>query len=248
MKPFEHRRRFLIKSGLQITGAAFTTSLLFPFQKESKHPKSKGAEETALEDIAPPEDLMREHGVLNRVLLIYDEIQHRLNVGKEFPLEALLGAAGIIRNFIENYHEKLEEDYLFPRFEKAGKLVELVRVLREQHQAGRQLTARIQKGGTAAMLKDEGGRKALAADLSLFIRMYRPHEAREDTVLFPAIRTVVSPREFDELGDQFEDKEHILFGKEGFEGIVVEVAKLESALGIYELSQFTPKEPPRSGS
>ncbi|MGB7621122.1 MAG: hemerythrin domain-containing protein [Terriglobia bacterium] len=248
MKPFEYRRRFFIQNSLLMTGGAFTTSLLFPFQRESKHPKSNEAEETGPEDIAPPEDLMREHGVLNRVLLIYDEIQHRLNGGKEFPPEVLSGAAGIIRNFIENYHEKLEEDYLFPRFEKAGKLVELVRVLREQHLAGRQLTARIQKGGTAAMLKNEGERKALSEDLRLFARMYRPHEAREDTVLFPAIRTVVSPREFDELGDQFEDKEHALFGKEGFEGIVVEVAKLEKALSIYELSQFTPKEVSHSGS
>ena len=38
-------------------------------------------------------------------------------------------AAGIIRHFIEEYHEKLEEQHLFPRFRKAGKLVELVNVL-----------------------------------------------------------------------------------------------------------------------
>ena len=44
----------------------------------------------------------------------------------------LSGSAGIIRTFIEEYHEKQEEDYLFPRFEKAGKLTDLVQVLRQQ--------------------------------------------------------------------------------------------------------------------
>ena len=71
--------------------------------------------------------------------------------------------------------------------------------------------------------------------------MYRPHAAWEDTVLYPAFRSVITPREFVALGDKFEDKEQELFGKDGFEKIVVEVAGLEKQLGLYDLSQFTPK-------
>jgi hemerythrin-like domain-containing protein len=74
-----------------------------------------------------------------------------------------------------------------------------------------------------------------------FIRMYRPHEAREDTVLFPAFRSIVTPHEFDALGDDFEKKEDELFGDEGFFKVVNQVAELEKKLGIYELAQFTPK-------
>ena len=44
-------------------------------------------------------------------------------------------------------------------------------------------------------------------NLQLFIRMYRPHKAREDTILFPAFHSIVSPDEFDALGDAFEDQE-----------------------------------------
>jgi len=76
--------------------------------------------------------------------------------------------------------------------------------------------------------------------LRSFAHMYRPHEAREDTVLFPALRTIVGKNEFRELGEQFEKKEHQLFGKEGFEGIVEQVAKLEQSLGLSDLNQFTP--------
>jgi len=71
--------------------------------------------------------------------------------------------------------------------------------------------------------------------------MYRPHEAREDTVLFPAFRTIVSTHEYDALGDNFEKKEDELFGDDGFFKVVDKVADLEKRLGIYELAQFTPR-------
>jgi hemerythrin-like domain-containing protein len=70
--------------------------------------------------------------------------------------------------------------------------------------------------------------------------MYRPHEAREDTVLFPALRSVVSPNEFDAMGEDFEKDERQKFGEDGFENMVSQVADLERALGIYDLSKFTP--------
>jgi hemerythrin-like domain-containing protein len=151
----------------------------------------------------------------------------------------LASAATIIRDFIEGYHEKLEEDYLFPRFEKARKLTDLVAVLRTQHAAGRQVTQRILAAANAGGFRSE--RDKLLADLAAFIRMYRPHEAREDTVLFPALHDIVSKQEYEELGDKFEDIEHQKFGKEGFEGMVVKVGDLEKQLGIYDLAQFTPK-------
>ena len=77
--------------------------------------------------------------------------------------------------------------------------------------------------------------------LRAFIRMYNPHEAREDTVLFPGFRKIVSGHEYDSLGEDFEKKEHELFGEDGFEKMVDKVASIEKELGIYDLSQFTPK-------
>ena len=65
------------------------------------------------------------------------------STAQDFPAEQVKSSAGIIRRFIEDYHERLEEEFVFPRFEKAGKLMDLVTVLRTQHQAGRALTDRI---------------------------------------------------------------------------------------------------------
>jgi hemerythrin-like domain-containing protein len=198
------------------------------------------AEDSDEKEVAPPEDLMREHGVLNRILLMYEESARRLEAGQAVPSEVVASGADIIRRFIEQYHEKLEEDFLFPRFEKANVLVDLVATLRRQHQAGRVLTEGILRLATPAAIQRPDDRRALVVSLGKFIRMYRPHEAREDTVLFPALRRVVTPKEFDSLGEQFEDKEHALFGKEGFEGIVEKVSELERQLGTYDLDAFTP--------
>jgi len=191
------------------------------------------------EMVTPGEDLMREHGVLRRVFLVYEECSRRLEAPEEVSSEILTSAASIIRRVIEDYHEKLEEDYLFPRFEKADKLTELVGTLRAQHQGGRRLTDAIQRLATAEGLKDEDSRRQIRQSVRSFIRMYRPHAAREDTVLFPAFHSVVSRQEYGDLGEVFEDKEHELFGEEGFERIVEEVAALERVLGIYDLAQFT---------
>jgi hemerythrin-like domain-containing protein len=191
------------------------------------------------EDVSTNEDLMREHGILKRVLLAYDEVIRRIRAKQDFPPQAVIDGATIIRKFIEDYHEKLEEDHLFPRFRKAGKLVSLVRVLYTQHQAGRRVTDRIL--ASAASLKTQDDRNRLAADLEAFNRMYAPHEAREDTVLFPELHKIVSPHEYDAMGEQFEGIERKTFGGDGSDIYVDKVAALEKQLGIYDLAQFTPK-------
>ena len=94
-------------------------------------------------EIPLTEDLMREHGVLNRVLLIYEEIIKRISANKPFAVSTLDQAVYIIKTFIEEYHEKMEEDYLFPLFEKQHKEVRLVRTLKLQHTRGKEITGKI---------------------------------------------------------------------------------------------------------
>jgi hemerythrin-like domain-containing protein len=189
--------------------------------------------------ISPTEDLMREHGVLNRVLLVYDAALARLAAAAPFDVAVLAQAAGIVRDFIEGYHERNEEQALFPRFRKAGRMTGLVDVLYQQHQAGRRLTDTILAlvpAGAAA----EDDRRRLIGTLQAFVAMYRPHEAREDTELFPALRTIVSPHELDAMAEDFERSERRKFGDDGFAVMVARVADIEAALGIHDLAKATP--------
>ena len=235
----ELRRTWLRRS--MILAGAGSTIVAAPrlFGQEKKKSGDKGEEDD--EDVSPAEDLMREHGVLKRVLLIYREVMNRIDSKRNFPPDVLMGSAKLIRAFVEDYHEKLEEDYLFPRFKKAIRLVDLTDVLLQQHQKGRTLTDRTMQLATATAMKDPAQRATMRNLLNEFVRMYEPHEAREDTVLFPAFRKIVSKHEYDALGEDFETKENQIFHGDGFEKNVDAVAKLEKELGIYDLAQFTPK-------
>ena len=222
------RRKFLKAGGIFIAASGLSAVNLLAKEKDKN-------------EVSPPEDLMREHGVLKRILLIYGEAIRRIDSKEDLPPEPLADSAKIIREFVEDYHEKLEEDFLFPRFKKANKLVDLVDVLLQQHQAGRRLTDITMHLATSQALKNADDRRKLADSMRQFIRMYNPHEAREDTVLFPAFRGIVSAHEFDSLGEDFEKKEDELFGEDGFFKVVDRVAEIEKKLGIYDLAQFTPK-------
>ncbi len=226
------QRRGFIKKGLLVTlsgsvGLGFLSAC-----------KDKDDDEG--QKVSPPEDLMQEHGLLNRILLIYDACNQHLINKQNFPKDALADAATIIRVFVEDYHEKQEEDYLFPRFKKANQLTDLVQVLLQQHNAGRTITDEIMQLTKNASTTDVENQK-LSQLLTKFNTMYRPHEAREDTILFPAFRKIVSKHEYDSLGEEFEKNEQKRFGKDGFETMVEKVATIEKRLNIYELSQFTPQ-------
>lgn len=229
----QSRRRFLLR------GTVVGTGLMVGGRTLAGEPSDgKGA---SAEEIPATEDLMREHGVLRRILLIYEEGLRRLGDKQDVSPEVFHQSATLVRKFVEDYHEKLEEDFIFPEFEKRNQLVELVQVLRQQHQAGRRLTAVVLRIVGGEEFRKAEGREELASTLRGFIRMYRPHAAREDTVLFPTLRTIVSQDRIEELGEQFEKREDQLFGDQGFEKTVEQVAALEKQLGIYELSQFTPR-------
>jgi hemerythrin-like domain-containing protein len=231
------RRRFLAATAALGVGAV----ALVPGQLRSEDKAANQKKDQPEEEVGATEDLMREHGVLNRVLLIYEEGLRRLRAKEEVTPEVFHQSAKLVRKFVEEYHEKLEENFIFPEFERAKKLVDLVKVLKEQHQAGRNVTDVILRNAAPDQFRKADARQELIRSCEAFIRMYRPHEAREDTVLFPALHKIVPAKRLKELGEQFEKEEDRLFGEEGFEKTVEQVAGIEKQLGIYELARFTAK-------
>src|SRR5258705_695626 len=104
----KHDRRNFIDKGLKLTAVTGLIGIsLVGGCKEKEEEEGEGQE------VSPPEDLMQEHGLLNRILLIYDTCRIHLINKESFPFEVLSNSAGIIRTFAEDYHEKQEENYLF---------------------------------------------------------------------------------------------------------------------------------------
>lgn len=226
MNPVDRRHLVHATTGLLIASAAGTY-------------RAHATETDQAMEVTPPEDLMREHGVLNRVLLVYEAGLQKFARDEDFDVAILAHAASIVHEFIEDYHERNEEQQIFPRFRKAGQLIELVNVLYQQHQAGRRLTDTILGLVPASQAPGES-RGRLIANMQSFVAMYRPHEAREDTELFPKLRGIVSAHEFDAMAEDFERDERRKFGEDGFERYVARVTAIEQTLGIHDLARFTP--------
>jgi hemerythrin-like domain-containing protein len=109
-------------------------------------------------------------------------VMRKFGSSEDFDPAVITDSANIVREFIEDYHEKSEEDEVFPRFKQAGKMDRLI---------------------------------------------------GEDTVLFPRLKTVVSANEYEAMAEDFEKKEHELFGEDGFDKMVHRVAAIEESLGIW---------------
>ncbi len=85
----------------------------------------------------------------------------------------------------------------------------------------------------------------LAKVFESFVLMYQNHAAREDTIVFPAWKKNFSDKQLDEISNQFEDIEHKMFGKDGFEDAEKRISGIEAGLGFSDLAQFTPPPPPK---
>jgi hemerythrin-like domain-containing protein len=199
----------------------------------------KQHKETENGEVTATEDLMREHGVLRRALFVYSEVTAKLRSGSaSVSFEALHGTAQLFRDFGEDYHEKkLEETYIFPAVKKAGgEAAVYPDILIAQHNRGRQITDYIL---TVTKQDKSGNDEQLALVLESFVRMYRPHAAREDTIVFPAWKQTLTAEQLNEMSDRFEEIEKQQFGEDGFENAVRKITSIEKELGLAHLSQFT---------
>ena len=196
---------------------------------------AKPATETNDRTIPATEDLMREHGVAERIFLIYEAAIRRVGQGEDIESTIFTQAGEIMRVFIHGYHEKSEEEQIFPHFKKAGRMIELVDTLTAQHAEGRKLTDSFLH--LAAVANTEEKRKAMLDAMKASIALYRPHLAREDTDLFPTLRSLVPPHEFDDISEALEKAEKEKFGADGFEKMAQKVEAIEKRIGINDLAE-----------
>jgi hemerythrin-like domain-containing protein len=238
-------RRNLLRDSLALSVALGTMSV--PIMGEALQ-KSSATEKRGKEpEVSATEDLMREHGVIRRALLVYVETAPKLrqNAAHVNPA-ALRQTAQLFRTFGEDYHEKmLEEQHIFPVIRKhGGELQRYADILTDQHKRGREITDYVLAVTNASQVSTAQA-EPLANVLEGLVLMYQNHAAREDTIVFPAWKKNFTDKQLDEISDQFEDIEHKMFGKDGFADAAKKIAGIEAELGLTDLAQFTPPPPPK---
>lgn len=226
-------RREILKSTVAVAGLALAGALAEAAEKEKPTTAN--------------EDLMREHSVLRRAMLVYGEAAQRLLHGSApFPAAALQKTARLFREFGEDYHErKLEEKFIFPAVRKLkGSVARLPDILEQQHERGRELTDYVLHATSAGKIASADA-ALLAKALQQFNLMYEHHAAREDTDVFTAWKESLSDKAYKEMGERFESIEKQIFGHDGFEDAVKNIATIEAELGLSDLARFTMPAPPK---
>jgi len=234
------RRRFV--SGTVVTGAGLILNGAYAEEKADTTPDDEQTEK----EVTATEDLMREHGVLRRVLFLYSEAAARLHRNPaDVPPQVLNQAAQLFHIFGEEYHEKkLEEAFIFPAVKNMDSpAARYPDILIAQHQRGRAITDFILTVTRNAHLS-AGHTGPLVEAMVTLVRMYRPHAAREDTVVFPAWKQDLTAEQLDDMNETFEDIEHQMFGQDGFTDAVSRIHAIEEEFGMSDLSEFTAPAPP----
>lgn len=233
-----HRRQFLLGGGGAASGlllGAMTAGRVLAAEEKEK-------------EVGAVEDLMREHGILRRALLVYHSCATRLRTASSaLPTEPIRKTAELFRSFGEDYHErKLEEAHIFPVVRRTkGPAAAYPDVLVAQHERGREITDYILSVASADRIATANV-EPLGQALDAFVLMYQHHTAREDTIVFTAWKAALSEKTLDEMGEKFEAIEHASFGKDGFEDAVATIGRIEQALGLADIAQFTAPTPPRA--
>ncbi len=226
-------RKILFTSNpLAIVGAVLQAGAFRPL-------KDKGEE--LEENVATPlENLMKEHGVLMRILEIYDRVSGDAASGKELNAGAIRRAAEISRDYIGKHHDACEERYIFPQFRKVPYIVDIVTELHDQHVAAVRITKNMLELTSPGSAPDKDGRQTLIDLCKSIVGMYRPHMSWEQSIVFPVFYDIVTADYIKDIQKKMEAEERELLGDTGFRGLVGRLSEIEKEAGTYDLHKYTP--------
>ena len=230
MKPTSQARRKFTAAGIALPLALPVALTLLPATAQ--------AAQTAP---SPNEDLMRDHGILRRALLVCQHCASLLRAGKPQDLgEPLHDTALLFEKFGSEYHERaVEERLVFPAVEKAGAAVSRYpALLTLQHERSREFLKYLEDTTRSGKIPEANGGH-LADQLDAFDNMYRFHAAHEDTVVFPAWKAMLADAQYGEMMQRFEEAEKQVMGHDGFDEALRNIVGIEKRLGILDLAKQT---------
>src|SRR5437870_8316941 len=144
MESLKTRRDFLRASAVVGTGLVLSSCAGSNTKTTGNAATSPTPDENKMGgEVTASEDLMREHGILRRALLVYSATAIKLRGDPSaIAPDALQKTAKLFKAFGEEYHEKkLEEAFIFPAVKKVGgEAATYPDILIAQHNRGREIT------------------------------------------------------------------------------------------------------------
>lgn len=179
--------------------------------------------------VDPIEGLLRDHEL---ILVLLDALERLSQQSRDLPLRTAPWerALELVRRFADTAHHAKEERVLFPALADAG-LPERhgpLGVMRHEHELGRQYVQDMQHALSLAQRDPGKAREGLARGAGLFVGHLRQHIAKENHVLFPMARDLLTASALAEAAAACHALEVEVLGPGGVETVREQVMQLSS--------------------
>ncbi len=165
------------------------------------------------------EDLFQEHGVLRRLLVLFD----RFVTIRSVDPRVLIPATTLFAEFGADYHAKTEEKMIFPIFAKSAACH--VQEFKREHKTATAMVKAI------ASFAKYGHMNDLCHTIPAFTELYHSHSAREDLIIFAKLRTKLGDRRLHTLSVEVEEFKADILGENAFAEAVKMLNDIEMTYG-----------------
>ena len=162
------------------------------------------------------EILMEEHRAIERVLCSLERASTRLSRGEDVYLRFFSGCSAFFKGFVDSYHHKKEEQFLFPALVQNGlpKDTGPVAIMLAEHAQGRHLAQLLGTATLKLQAGDERRREQVILSATDYIKLFRQHIYKEEFLLSPLAERVIPVEQQANLGQSFERMQVEEFGED----------------------------------
>lgn len=157
-----------------------------------------------------------EHRGMAAVLHCLDHVTLDIRQGRAQPdFELFEAIVEYVEAFPDAIHHPKEEEYLFKVLEeRAPELKDVIARQREEHERCDAATAGLREALEAYSRDEEGARDRFFRAVEEFLEFERKHMSREERLILPKAREVLSEDDMKRLDAAFADNKDPLFGPE----------------------------------
>jgi hemerythrin-like domain-containing protein len=191
--------------------------------------------------MGPIEELREEHGAIMKVFSILQAVSGKMDEeDPQDPLDRLILDAfrrilEFLKVFVDQCHHAKEEELLFPAMTEAvtgnrGLIEELI----SEHEHGRRMIRSMEVALSRTGREGETSFGGLAETIKEYLQVFRNHIRKENAILFPEARDLLSHTTQSLMAREFERIEEERIGKgrhEAFHRMIEELGESVSSSG-----------------
>ncbi len=175
-------------------------------------------------------ELETEHRLIQQVVAGMSYLESRITAGAEIDQTLLNRIVEFLRSFADHLHHAKEEALFFPALERRGVPAQgcPVGALLHEHTKGRALVTEFEQAIEASAPKTDGSTERLTAAMRALAELYPAHIWKEDYLLFPMSKKVLTADDEAELSEKFEELDRKLgeVEKRRFESLAEELSAM----------------------